>query len=137
MGEVVELVCWVPIRLATCGTVHILGDGIEVLSLMFSPLLEAVVSVSTDAAAGWHDVRVDSGDTSTVLYDGFQVDRVGLVASFEPGEATQGDTVDLRFVQEAQIFVVDSEITFSIALVTIQISCGRDHGVDAQNFMEE
>ena len=62
---------------------------------VLSPTLaEAVVSVSTDAAAGWHDVRVDSGEDSTVLYDGFQVDRVGLVASFEPGEATQGETVE-------------------------------------------
>lgn len=72
------------------------GDGIEVLDFdVLSPTLaEALVSVSTDAAAGWHDVRVDTADESTILYDGFQVDRVGLVASFEPGEAAQGDTVE-------------------------------------------
>lgn len=72
------------------------GDGIEVLDFqVLSPTLaEATISVSTDAVVGWHDVRVDSGEQSTYLYDGFQVDRVGLVASFEPGEAEQGDTVE-------------------------------------------
>ena len=72
------------------------GDGVEVLDFqVLSPTLaEATISVSTDAVVGWHDVRVDSEDQSTYLYDGFQVDRVGLVASFEPGEAEQGDTVE-------------------------------------------
>jgi hypothetical protein len=72
------------------------GVGIEVLEfdVLSSTLAEALISVSTDAPAGWHDVRVDSDSQSTQLYDGFQVDRVGLVASFEPGEAQQGDTVE-------------------------------------------
>lgn len=91
------------------------GDGIEVLEFdVLSPTLaEAVVSVSTDAAAGWHDVRVDSGEDSTVLYDGFQVDRVGLVASFEPGEATQGETVEFTVRARGTDFLSSTpEITF-------------------------
>ena len=73
----------------------------------------AVISVSTDAAAGWNDVRVDSGEDSTVLYDGFQVDRVGLVASFEPGEATQGETVRFTVRARGTDFLSSTpEITF-------------------------
>lgn len=91
------------------------GDGIEVLEFdVLSPTLaEAMVSISTDAAAGWHDVRVDSGEDSTVLYDGFQVDRVGLVASFEPGEATQGETVEFTVRARGTDFLSSTpEITF-------------------------
>jgi len=92
------------------------GDGVEVLEFeVLSPTLaEATISVSTDAPAGWHDVRVDSGDASTVLYDGFQVDRVGLVASFEPGEATQGETVEFTVRARGTDFLSSTpEITFS------------------------
>ncbi len=91
------------------------GDGIEVLEFdVLSPTLaEALVSVSTDAAAGWHDVRVDTGENSTILYDGFQVDRVGLVASFEPGEAAQGDTVEFTVRARGTDFLSSTpELTF-------------------------
>ena len=73
------------------------GDGIEVLDfeVISGTLAEATISVGTEASAGWRSVTLDSGgDEFTVLYDGFKVDRVGLVATFEPAEAEQGDTVE-------------------------------------------
>ena len=91
------------------------GDGIEVLEFdVLSPTLaEALISVSTEAAAGWHNVRVDTGESSTVLYDGFQVDRVGLVATFEPGEATQGETIEFTVRARGTDFLSSTpEITF-------------------------
>lgn len=73
------------------------GDGIEILDfeVLSGTLAQAVISVDPSAAAGWRNITVDSGgDDFTVLYNGFKVDRVGLVATFEPAQAQQGDTVE-------------------------------------------
>lgn len=84
------------------------GDGIEVLDfeVLSDTLAEATISVGTDAAAGWRNVTLDSGgDEFTVLYDGFKVDRVGLVATFEPAEAEQGDTVEFTIRARGTDFI--------------------------------
>ena len=44
----------------------------------------------------------------TVLYDGFKVDRVGLVATFEPAQAQQGDTVEFTIRARGTDFISSS-----------------------------
>jgi hypothetical protein len=92
------------------------GDGIEVLEfdVLSDTLAEALISISPEAAAGWRSITIDSGgDDFTVLYDGFKVDRVGLVASFEPIEAQQGETVEFTVRARGTDFISSlPELTF-------------------------
>ncbi len=57
---------------------------------------------------------MESGPEVVVLYDGFQVDRVGLAASWDPAVIEQGETVDFEieargtnFDEDTEIFVMD------------------------------
>jgi len=73
------------------------GNDIEVLdfTVLSDTLAEARISIAPDAAPGWRNVTVDSGDGNySVLYDGFKIDRVSLAASFDPLEAEQGKQVE-------------------------------------------
>lgn len=71
------------------------GDGIEVtgVTVLSETDLIADVSIARDAVPGLRDVSVDQGSDVTTLYSGFQVDRVSMSATFDPPEASQGDTV--------------------------------------------
>jgi hypothetical protein len=84
------------------------GDGVEVLdfTVYSETLAEAIVSVEADAAPGFRNVTVDSGGGEyVVLYEGFQVDRVGIGAVFDPIEAEQGKTVEFTVRARGTDFV--------------------------------
>ena len=84
------------------------GDGIEILdfTVYSDTLAEANISITSDAFPGWRNVVVDSGTGDyTVMYDSFQVDRIGLAASWEPVSAAQGRTVEFTIRAKATDFL--------------------------------
>lgn len=76
------------------------GDGIEVnnVEVLSETYALADVTIGRDAVPGLRDVSIDAGSDVTTLYSGFQVDRVSMSATFDPPEASQGDSV--RFTVE-------------------------------------
>ena len=73
------------------------GDGIEVLDfeVYTDTLAEASISIGAMSSPGWRNVTIDSGSGDyAVVYDAFKVDRVGLVASWDPQAAAQGEIVE-------------------------------------------
>ncbi len=91
------------------------GDGIDILSFtVYTPTLaQATLSVAADTYAGMRDVLMESGPDVVVLYDGFQVDRAGVAASFDPAEAEQGDTVVFTVEARGTNFVAgETELFF-------------------------
>ncbi len=94
------------------------GDGVTIMdfTVITDQLAVATVSIAADTYAGPRDVLMESGADVVVLYDGFQVDRAGLAASWEPAVIEQGETVDFEvnargtsFVDgETELFVLDA-----------------------------
>ena len=72
------------------------GDAIDVLefTVISETQAEAKIAIRSDAAPGLRDVYTEDGQKVVTLHDGFQVDRVGLAAEFDPTEAKQGRTVE-------------------------------------------
>ena len=91
------------------------GDGVDILefSVLSRTLAQATISVASDTYPGPRDVMMEDGPHVVTLYDGFQVDRVGLAASFDPEEAAQGDTVTFTIVGRGTNFSEgDTELAF-------------------------
>ncbi len=90
------------------------GDDIEVtaVSVLSETDMIADVTISRDAVPGLRDVSVDSGPDVTTLYGGFQVDRVSMSATFDPPEASQGDTVRFTIAGIGTHFDDGSDIEF-------------------------
>jgi len=94
------------------------GDGISIMdfTVITDQLAVATLSVAGDTYAGPRDVLMETGAEVVVLYDGFQVDRAGLAASWDPVLIEQGETVDFEvdargtsFVDgESELFVLDA-----------------------------
>ncbi len=104
------------------------GDAVEVnaVDVLSETYMLADVTISPEAIPGLRDVYVENGTDLTTEYDAFLVDRVGISASFDPPEISQGQTftftirgkdthfdgtTDIRFFQygdEKQDIVVDS-----------------------------
>lgn len=107
------------------------GDGIEIVdfTVITDKLATASILVDADTYAGPRDVLVESGSEVVVLYDGFQVDRVGLAASWDPAVIAQGETVEFEidargtnFDEETEIFVLeDGEETNDYAVDRLEI----------------
>lgn len=91
------------------------GDGVEVLdvTVLSETLLTAELSIDPDAPPGLRDVYTEDGGKIVHLWDGFQVDRVGLGAVFDPTEAAQGTTVEFTVFARGTNFTQDlTGITF-------------------------
>jgi hypothetical protein len=72
------------------------GEGVEVADfrVLSKTLAVATVAVRPDAPPGRRDVEVENGPAVLSLIDGFIVDRAVITATFEPGQAWQGTSVD-------------------------------------------
>ena len=91
------------------------GDGVDVLdvTVLAETLVEAEVSIEGDAIPGARDVWTEDGGKIVTLYDGFQVDRVALVATWDPAEASQGTMVEFTIKARDTNFAQDlTSITF-------------------------
>lgn len=90
------------------------GDDIEVqtVEILSESYALAEVTVGRDAAPGLYDVAMETGPDVTTLYNGFQVDRVALSATFDPKQAMQGQTVDFTIDGVGTHFSADSELSF-------------------------
>jgi hypothetical protein len=90
------------------------GDDITVqtVDVLSETYLLVTATVEADAAPGKHDVSVDVGPEVTTLYGGFQVDRVGLTATFAPSTIAQGDSVEFTINGYNTHFDETSELTF-------------------------
>jgi hypothetical protein len=92
------------------------GDGVTVqdFTILSETLAEATLSVDTATAPGWRNVVMDNGGGDLVtLYDGFQVDRVALAATFDPVIAEQGETVEFTIKARGTDFLSSTpQITF-------------------------
>ncbi len=94
------------------------GEGVTLLdfTVITTHLAQATISIAADTWAGPRDVLMESGPDVVVLYDGFQVDRVALAASWDPALIEQGETVEFEvdargtsFVEgDTEIFVLDN-----------------------------
>ncbi len=71
------------------------GEGVDVLEfeVLSQTLAEATISIDTDSPPGLRDVYTEDGGKIVTLYQGFQIDRVALAASWEPEVATQGQQI--------------------------------------------
>ena len=93
------------------------GDGVSIMdfTVITDQLATATLSVAADTYAGPRDVLMETGSDVVVLYDGFQVDRVGLAAAWDPAVIDQGETVEFEveargtnFIDgETELFVLD------------------------------
>jgi hypothetical protein len=93
------------------------GDGVSIMdfTVITDQLAVATMSVAADTYAGPRDVLMETGSDVVVLYDGFQVDRAGLAAAWDPAVIDQGETVEFEveargtnFVDgETELFVLD------------------------------
>lgn len=91
------------------------GDGIDILSFTVysETYATAELSIASDAHPGARDVLMETGTDVVTLYDGFQVDRVGMAASFDPEEAAQGETVTFTIEGRGTGFDADeTEVLF-------------------------
>lgn len=90
------------------------GDGIEVnaVDVLSETFMLAQVTVSPDSVPGMRDVYVSEGPDLTTQYNAFQVDRVGLGATFDPPQVTQGQTLAFTIVGVDTHFSEDSEFYF-------------------------
>lgn len=90
------------------------GDDIDVLdfTVLSSTLATGEIVIGDEALPGLRDVSMTEGTSQLTLYDGFKVDRVGLVATFDPSEATQGDTVTFTVVGRDTNFNDDTTLSF-------------------------
>ncbi len=90
------------------------GDGIEVtaVDVLSESFMIADVTVSPDAIPGARDVYVENGPDLVTQYGAFTVDRVGLSATFDPAEVSQGQTASFTIVGKDTHFSDDSEIRF-------------------------
>jgi hypothetical protein len=83
------------------------GDGVHIMdfTVITDQLATASISVAGDTYAGPRDVLMETGAAVVVLYDGFQVDRAGLAASWDPAVIDQGETVDFEIEARGTNFV--------------------------------
>jgi hypothetical protein len=83
------------------------GDGVHIMdfTVITDQLATASVSVAGDTYAGPRDVLMETGADVVVLYDGFQVDRAGLAASWDPAVIDQGETVDFEIEARGTSFI--------------------------------
>ncbi|GDX82165.1 hypothetical protein LBMAG42_39760 [Deltaproteobacteria bacterium] len=90
------------------------GEGVEVnaVDVLSETYMLADVTVSPDAIPGLRDVYVENGSDLTTGYNAFQVDRVGISASFDPAEVTQGQTVSFTIVGKDTHFSKKTDIRF-------------------------
>ena len=90
------------------------GDDIEVtnVDVLSETYAIATLSVSREAVPGFRNVSLVVGPDVTTLYDGFQVDRVSLSATFDPIEVTQGETVEFSITGAGTHFTDRSDISF-------------------------
>ncbi len=90
------------------------GDGVEVnaVDVLSETYMLADVTIAPDAVPGLRDVYVENGNDLTTSFDAFQVDRVGLSASFDPPEVTQGQTLTFTIKGKDTHFGRDTEIRF-------------------------
>lgn len=114
----------------------VLGDDIEVLdfTVLSNTLATGSVVIAPDAIPGLRDVTLAGGGESLTLYDGFKVDRVGLAATFDPTEATQGKTVEFTVVGRDTNFSSSTTLAFYDAWgVNPDISVDSVTVLDAEN----
>jgi hypothetical protein len=91
------------------------GDGIDVLdvTVLSETSVLADLSIEGDAKPGSRDVWTEDGGKIVTVYDGFQVDRVALAATFDPEEAAQGTQVEFTVKARDTNFTQDiTAITF-------------------------
>ena len=83
------------------------GDGVNIMdfTVITDQLALATLSVAGDTYAGPRDVLMETGAEVVVLYDGFQVDRAGLAASWDPMVIEQGETVAFEVEARGTNFV--------------------------------
>jgi hypothetical protein len=83
------------------------GDGVSIMdfTVITDQLATATMSVAADTYAGPRDVLMETGTDVVVLYDGFQVDRAGLAAAWDPAVIDQGETVDFEVEARGTNFV--------------------------------
>jgi hypothetical protein len=65
----------------------------------------ASLAIGSEAAPGARDVYTEDGPKIVTMHDAFAVDRVGVGATFDPGEAAQGTTVEFTIFGRATDFV--------------------------------
>lgn len=72
------------------------GEDVDVLDVqvLAEELVEVEISIDGDAVPGMRDVWTEDGGKIVTVYDGFQVDRVALVAEFDPPQGEQGDQIE-------------------------------------------
>ena len=72
------------------------GQGVDVLefTVVSETFATARLAIGADAAPGLRDVYTEDGPKIVTAYDAFQVDRVGVAATFEPKIAKQGEVVE-------------------------------------------
>lgn len=90
------------------------GDDIDVtaVEVLSDNYLIADVTVRPDAIPGQRDVSVEVGPDVTTLYNGFTVDRVGIGATWDPTEVSQGETVTFTVFGSGTHFTNKSDIEF-------------------------
>ena len=90
------------------------GDGIEVntVDVLSETYAIADVTIARDAVPGLRNVAMDSGSDVTTLYNGFQVDRVSMSATFDPPTASQGDSVRFTVQGIGTHFDTGSDLEF-------------------------
>jgi len=91
------------------------GDGVDVLdvNVLAETLVEAEISIEGDAVPGARDVWTEDGGKIVTLYDGFHVDRVALVATWDPASAEQGTQVEFTIKARDTNFEQDlTSVTF-------------------------
>ncbi|MCP4806657.1 MAG: hypothetical protein GY913_29145 [Proteobacteria bacterium] len=72
------------------------GDDVDVLDVqvLAEELVQVEISIDGDAVPGMRDVWTEDGGKIVTRYDGFQIDRVALVAEFDPPQGDQGDQIE-------------------------------------------
>jgi len=72
------------------------GQGVDVLefSVISETFATARIAIGHEASPGLRDVYTEDGPKIVTAYDSFQVDRVGVAATFEPDVAKQGEVVE-------------------------------------------
>ena len=90
------------------------GEDVEVtaVDVLSETYMVAEITVDPDAVPGLRDVYVENGNDLTTQYNAFQVDRVGISATFDPPEMKQGQSVTFSIVGKDTHFTDKSELRF-------------------------
>lgn len=90
------------------------GDGIDVqdVTVYSDTYLVATINIAPDAIPGLRDVIVEDGSDVVTAYNAFEVDRVGIGATWDPASMKQGETVSFTVHGVGTHFDNSSAVTF-------------------------